>query len=148
MEPELSQTQVESREAYLLHVLKSGSKCKTMNELSVHQYFHSKNTDRSKLPPTSHATLAHIRRALYVKYRMRSLLHVGGRILDPRHCGYSECDGLLVPDKAPYPIPEYLIICCTCDSCATFLCACLRDGIPCCPFCGYAKMGKTCLNTI
>lgn len=146
-DPQLSVSQIEKSEAYLVQVIKRGSSYKTMDELRANLYFHSKIIDRSNLPPTSHATHSHIKRAFFAAHRMMTILNTG-EPLDPLQYGYVRCDGLLTPDIGSKQIPEYLSTCCRCEACSTTRCACKREGLSCCAFCTCSTKGKECVNVL
>ena len=55
---------LEMAEEFLANVYKPGTKCKTIDELRYHLYYHSKKTILN-LPPTSRAIEGYIRRALF-----------------------------------------------------------------------------------
>ncbi len=145
--PTLSEDQMSMCEAYLVQVLKNGSKSNTMDGLRIESYFHG-NKSRSDLPPTSHATTLHIKRALFAAYDMMSILDTEKDSLDPTDYGFTKIEDKLVPDPGQNPIPHYFSVCCKCGRCSTEMCACLREGTECCRFCSCNSVGRECLNPI
>lgn len=127
--------QICKAEEYLVQVLKRNTACKTMDELRIWMYHHRKGRSLVELPPTSHATRAHILRAFFATSVMTTLLDHQPSVLNPRVYGFVVEDDLLVPDLGLHPIPEEYAICCTCGKCATVRCICRKNGLPCCAFC-------------
>ena len=122
-------------EAYLVQVLKNNTKCTTMNQLRSHMYYHNKSISLDKLPPTSHATNEHIRRAYYATNKMTTLLHTPSAVIDATSFGFEEVDELLMPTRAVKPIPKQYTILCNCLKCNSDKCICRKHGLPCLKFC-------------
>ncbi|KAK7082908.1 hypothetical protein SK128_000094, partial [Halocaridina rubra] len=124
---------VAKAEAYLTRVLKKGMGMKTMDQLRNYKY-HAKRSCLDDLQPTSHAIRLHIRRAYFATHQMVSLLS-SCEPLDPKEFGFELIDNLLVTRKCSNPIPEDLVIHCTCQKCGTQRCPCWASKNPCCTFC-------------
>ncbi|KAK7076104.1 hypothetical protein SK128_016132, partial [Halocaridina rubra] len=65
---------VAKAEAYLMQVLKMGTRMKTMDQLRNYKYHHAKRSCLDDLPPTSHAIRLPIRRVYFASHPMVSLL--------------------------------------------------------------------------
>ena len=119
-------------EEFLVNVYKSGTSCRTMDELRYYLYHHSKRTIL-ELPPTSRAVKGHVLRAFYGTYLQLHCLD--NPQLDPRDFGYIEADSILEPDHCQILLPDDFAIPCNCSSCATKRCVCRKLDIRCCPYC-------------
>ena len=109
-----------------------------MNRLRSHMYYHSKSISLDKLPPTSHATNEHIRRAYYATNKMTTLLHTPSAVIDASSFGFEEVDELLMPTRAVKPIPKQYTILCNCLKCKlcnSDKCIWRKHGLPCLKFC-------------
>ena len=93
-----------------------------MDELRIWMYHHHKGRSLDELPPTSHATRAHILRAFFATNIMITLLDHQPSVLDPRIYGFAVEDDLLVSDVGLHPIPEEYSLFCTCGKCSTVRC--------------------------
>ena len=136
-------------EEYLVQVLERNTACKTMDELRIWMYHHHKGRSLDELPPTSHATRAHILRAFFATNIMITLLDHQPSVIDPRIYGFAVEDDLLVPDVGLHPIPEEYSLFCTCGKCSTVRCTCRKNGLPCCALCNYQSTsadGSNCKN--
>ena len=130
-------------EEYLVHVYKSGTSCKTLDELRYYLYHHSKKTILD-LPPSSHAIKGHILRAFYGTYME---LHCLEKVyLDPRNFGYNTADGILEPERHQILIPDDFPLPCKCISCATNRCICRQNEALCCQYCRCQAYDKGCNN--
>lgn len=119
-------------EEFLVNVYKSGTSCRTMDELRYYLYHHSKKTIL-ELPPTSRSVRGHVLRAFFGTYLQ---LHcVSNPQLDPRHFGFIEEDGNLQPDQLQVLLPDDFALPCKCTSCSTKRCVCRQLVIKCCPYC-------------
>ena len=85
-------------------------------------YHHHKGRSLDELPPTSHATRAHILRAFFATNIMITLLDYQPSVLDPRVYGFAVEDALLVPDVGLHPIPEEYSLFSMCGKCSTVRC--------------------------
>ncbi|KAG1682452.1 Solute carrier family 22 member 2 [Nymphon striatum] len=111
-------------EEYLVHVFKKGTAFTTMNQLRTHTYHQSKGAYLDKLPPTSYAIKAHIRRAFYGTHQMTTILSSKRHTLDATQYGYEEDDDMLMPAMAIREIPEEYTLQCNCQKCGTIRCVC------------------------
>ncbi|KAG1696934.1 Alpha-N-acetylgalactosaminidase [Nymphon striatum] len=125
-------------EEYLVHVLKKGTAFTTMNQLRTHTYHQSKGAYLDKLPPTSYAIKAHIRRAFYGTHQMTTILSSKRHTLDATQYGYEEDDDMLMPAMAIREIPEEYTLQCNCQKCGTIRCVC-RQKWP-----NYTEIGNVC----
>jgi len=74
-------------EKFLVQVLKHGSACNTFDELRYYTHTGTKNTNLLKLPPTTSALRAHLRRAHFVVYTSASVLSTD-KLLNPLEYGW------------------------------------------------------------
>lgn len=131
-------------EAYLVQVLKPGSSCKTMDELRYQMYHQSKAVTIDQLPPTSAATLQHVRRGFYAAHIQMNCLN--GTSLCPLQYGFIEVDGLLMPDINIHMLPDDIAFTCSCQKCASKRCVCRQNLAPCCVFCKCQSDTSQCMN--
>ena len=103
-------------EEFLVNVYKSGTHCKSMDELRYHLYHHHSKKTILDLPPTSHSIKGHILRAFHGTYLR---LHCLDRPqLDPQSFGFSQEDGIMQPDRLQILLPDDFPMPCKCKSCA------------------------------
>lgn len=130
-------------EEFLVNVYKSGTPCKTLDELRYYLFHHSKNTILDLLP-SSHSIKGHILRAFYGTYMQ---LHCLEKVsLDPRNFGYSAADGILEPERRQVLLPDDFPMPCKCTSCATNRCLCRQHELMCCQYCRCQASDKGCNN--
>lgn len=112
----------------------------------------SNEVDPALLPPSERATHFHSLRVHLECMRILSLdINCG---LDPCLWGWERKNGVLKPVKTDKPVaPEFLlkVIRCNCKSssrnaCATQVCTCKKNGLPCVPACGSCR-GLSCCNS-
>ncbi|CAH1794934.1 unnamed protein product [Owenia fusiformis] len=133
----LSDENCSKAEVFLVQVLKSGSKCMTMNKFRNWMYHHSKSAQISSLPPTSHLLTDHIKRAHLATYQVQHVLDEEAVTLDPLQYGYIKdpTNDSLIPKQDIRIWPEDLIKQCTCKTCSQASCGCKQSGQHCISFC-------------
>ena len=131
------------RNAEIFLVRSLGANFLTMDELRFHQFHHKKIKSFQDLVPTSATVRLHIKRSYLQCYRWINALKVVQE-LDPLDYGYTECEGLLIPQivnntAEPQNFPKP----CSCQKCfREKICACRVLKIPCCSFCKCSSDGS------
>ena len=127
---------LELAEEYLVKVVKLGSRSKTFDTLRF-EIMNLKSLHSCKeLPCTSSSLQGHLKRSFYMVYSYSTVLNAE-EPLDPTDFGwtYNADDSLLTPDASINELPEDVVSTCTCKSCSTRRCKCLRKFISCTTFC-------------
>ena len=95
-----------------------------MDDLRYWMYHFCKSHDFDKIPPTSHLTVSHIKRAFYVTHDIITVFD-NEASLDPTNFGFQIESGYLIPQKDLRLWPNDLVKECHCISCyrgATCIC--------------------------
>ena len=122
-EENMTTCDMRNAEKYFVKVYKSTGKTETFNELRTEQYV-EKSSSLLTVAPTSSAIYGHLKRCLYVLRLNMNLLHDFNE--DPRHFGWTEEDGLLIPEKCQSVIPEYFTVRCGCVTKCSKRCRCIK----------------------
>ena len=103
----------------------------------------------NELPPTSGVVQAHIRRGVFLIYKICSSINPDAQELDPMAYCFEKLFGVLVPMKSLNPLPENLTKTCTCSGkCGDKRCTCVSLGNKCVLFCHRNCTGGLCRNRI
>ena len=113
---------------------KAGTKETTFDGLRFESYV-GKKTSILDLPPTSSSVHGHLERCHYV-VRQQTLLLDELFDKNPRHHGWRDDDGLLVPEKHLAIISRYYTVRCGCKMRCSNRCSCIQEGALCTEFCG------------
>lgn len=132
-------------EEYLVNVFKSGTPCKSMDQLRHHLYHHSKKTILD-LPPTSRSVKGHILRAFYGTYLQLHCLD--NAELNPCEFGFYQDYCALLPERMQLLLPNDFPLPCKCSACATQRCPCRQNQITCCPYCSCQANNTGCRNPV
>lgn len=136
-EDHLSCDEITDAEAYLVQCCRSGTVCKTFDELRL-EHIKKKNSVLS-LPPTSYSVVnGHITRWWFVQRLCSTLLLPTPWIGNPMHFGWElSSEGELLPVKHLNPLPETFSKRCGCkESCSTKRCSCRKNNTFCSDYCG------------
>ena len=139
----LSDTDAQNLEKYLVKVWSTKAQVDTFDELRYEDYHKNLNKSLATLPPTSSVIEGHIQRTFLAVREAVTLLDQ--RVsLEPTDYGWEESDGVLVPSKHLKPLPDVLLTVCGCKHCKTKRCKCRKANLNCCVFC---KCSTSCDNT-
>ena len=121
---------------------------RTFDGLRLEKYASGK-VGINELPPTSHVIHAHIRRGVFLIYKVCNSLNPDAQELDPMAYCFEKLFGVLVPMKSLNPLPEKMTKTCTCSGkCGDKRCTCVSLGNKCVLFCHKNSAGGLCRNRI
>lgn len=139
----LSDTDVQNLEKYLVMVWSPKAQVDTFDELRYEDFHKNLNKSLATLPPTSSVIEGHIRRTFLAVREAITLLDQ--RVpLEPTDYGWEESDGILLPSKHLKPLPDVLLTVCNCKNCKTKRCKCRKANLNCCAYC---KCSTSCDNS-
>lgn len=132
-------------EQFLVRVLKSGTKCKTFDQIRVEMMTQGKKSNLLNIPCTSASLRGHLNRSFYMVYTCASVLNTGPS-LNSIEYGWviSDEDSSPMPDPCLKELPYEVMITCGCKNCNTRRCQCRKHSLACASFC---KCHSICENT-
>ena len=99
--------------------------------------------------PNASVVQAHIRRGVFLIYKICSSLNPDAQELDPMAYCFEKLFGVLVPMKSLNPLPKNMTKTCTCSGkCGDKRCTCVSLGNKCVLFCHRNCTGGLCRNRI
>ena len=128
----LKKDEASKAEKFLVNVMQHAT---TMDDLRYWMYHFYKSHDFDKIPPTSHLTVSHNKRAFYVTHDIITVFD-NEASLDPTNFGFQIELGYLIPQKDLRLWPNDLVKECHCKSCERgATCICQSNNLLCISFC-------------